>query len=226
MCLLVTKMSVKSFTNKRPLEYLSLKVPFLSSNISMLVNKISRYILVMLSNCNWGNQAHLVFLQCMHEEQALISSHYMPLVTSCRLLLPMALAVGTGSLPLAAMIWAKGRKHNELRNWVCWSKKVSVVHPTEVPVCSETCNLGLAQHVQGTPFYLVAEISWALAHIAPVAPMPLTSVVKIMTSPFAVLHCSYTKPITVWFCWPLHKKDGPTNPHVCNKGDGPVTMLW
>jgi len=48
MCLLVTKMSVKSFTNERPIEYLSLKVPLLSSNISMLVNKISRYILVMI----------------------------------------------------------------------------------------------------------------------------------------------------------------------------------
>ena len=39
MCLLVTKVSFKSLTNERPLEYLSPMVPFLSPNIPMLVNK-------------------------------------------------------------------------------------------------------------------------------------------------------------------------------------------
>ena len=41
MCLLVTKVSAKSFTNERPLEYLSPNVP-------MLVNKVSLYILVLI----------------------------------------------------------------------------------------------------------------------------------------------------------------------------------
>jgi len=41
MCLLVTKVSAKSFTNERPLEYLS-------PNISILVNKVSPYILVLI----------------------------------------------------------------------------------------------------------------------------------------------------------------------------------
>ena len=41
MCLLVTKVSIKSFTIERPLEYLS-------PNIPMLINKVSRYILVLI----------------------------------------------------------------------------------------------------------------------------------------------------------------------------------
>ena len=48
MSLLVIKMSVKSFTNERPLEYLPPKSPILPPNIPMLVNKVSRYILVLI----------------------------------------------------------------------------------------------------------------------------------------------------------------------------------
>ena len=39
--LLVTKVSIKSFTNERSLEYLS-------PNIPMVVNKVSRYILILI----------------------------------------------------------------------------------------------------------------------------------------------------------------------------------
>ena len=41
-------MSIESFTNERPLEYMSPKRPFLSPNIPMLINKVSQYILVFL----------------------------------------------------------------------------------------------------------------------------------------------------------------------------------
>lgn len=76
-----------------------------------------------------------------------------------------------------------------------------------------------------------AEISWGCQ-----PPLPLWLlchwlseyfICKIMTSQFAVLHCTYTKSIAVWFCWPLHKKGWTTKPTcVCNEGDGPVTMIW
>ena len=48
MCLLVTKVSIKNYTNERPLEYLSPKVPFLSPNIPMLFNKVYLYIIVLI----------------------------------------------------------------------------------------------------------------------------------------------------------------------------------
>jgi len=46
VCLLM--MSIESFTNERPLEYMSPKHPFLSPNIPILINKASQYILVFL----------------------------------------------------------------------------------------------------------------------------------------------------------------------------------
>ena len=68
MCLLVTNVSVKSFTNERPLEYMSPKCPlFVTKHPHACQQSFPVHSCFdMLPNCNWGNQAWLSLFTVSH----------------------------------------------------------------------------------------------------------------------------------------------------------------
>ena len=73
MCLLVTKVSIKSFTNERPLEYLSPKCPLSATKHCHACQQSSRYILILIcfliaievNKLSWNNPS---LLQCIQFE--------------------------------------------------------------------------------------------------------------------------------------------------------------
>ena len=133
MCLLVTKMSVKSFTNERPLEYLSLKVPFLSSNISMYVNKISRYILI---NNITKSTKHL--LGRVHQKFHNAPNHlHLKVYPQARLLL-CCLGPLPSYLPVSTRKYPKIRRQDHYQKLVVRLSISLCVPQFEIPICPET----------------------------------------------------------------------------------------